>query len=149
MTTLAVDELTTTLSQDFTINLNRRYSIEGIRPYIYMHNAPAGTFTLSVKDGVTTLASQTFDSAEIKSDLSTSDNYAHLWKRLVFDNPFQISKGTYTLELSSSGYTFSESNYLGWIREFENIFNETDGDNDSYDNNPFSFQIFENKRVNL
>ena len=149
MTTLVLDELDTTLSQDFTINLNRRYSIEGIRPYIYMHNAPAGTFTLSVKDGVTTLASQTFDSAEIKSDLSTADNYAHVWKRLVFDNPFQLSLGTYTLELSSAGYTFAESAYIGWIREFENVFNETSGTINTLFDNPFSFQIFENRRVNL
>ena len=149
MTTLVLDELITTLSQDFTINLNRRYSIEGIRPYIYMHNAPAGTFTLSLKEGVTTLVSQTFDSAEIKSDLSTSDNFAHIWKRLVFSTPFQLSKGTYTLELSSSGYTFAESAYIGWIREYENVFNETSGTIDTLFDNPFSFQIFENRRVTL
>jgi hypothetical protein len=115
-----------------------------------MHNAPAGTFTLTVKNSDDeTLVSQDFDSTEIKSDLSTSNNYAHVWKRLVFDNPFQLSKGTYTLVLSSSGYTFSESNYIGWIREFENVFNETSGTISELFDNPFSFQIFEKRRNNL
>ena len=150
MTTLVVDELKTTLTQSFTVDLNRRYTIAAVRPYLYMHNSPAGTFTFSVKDsGANTIASKTFTSAEIKSDLSTSDNYCHLWKALVFTNPLQLSKGSYSLVISSSGYTFAESSYLAWVKEYENIFNTTDGANDTDFNNPMSFQLFEQKRVNL
>ena len=145
MSYLVVDELKTTLTQTFTIEVNRRIKVAGIRPLIVMNNSPAGTFTLSLKSGATTLASQEFDSAEIKSDLSTSDDYAYLWKRLVFDNPVQISKGDYDLVLSSSGYTFSDGSYLGWIKEYDNVFNEITGGvfpNSDWEN-PFSFQLFE------
>ena len=140
-----VQELRTTLTQDFTINLNRRYTIAGIRPYLYIHNAPAGTFTLKIKDGATELASKGFTSSQIKTELSTTDNYAHIWKGIIFDTPLLLSKGAYTIELSSSDYSFSESSYIGWIKEFENIFNETDGGNIDLFSNPFSFQLFEKK----
>ena len=143
MTTLVLDELITTISQTMTVDHEKRIQIAGIRPYIYMHNAPAGTFTLSIKDGATTLASKDFTSAEIKSDLSTTDNYAHLWKRLVFDNPIQLTKKEYEIELSASGYSFSESGYIGWVREHENQFNRTSGTPISDLENPFSFQLFE------
>lgn len=147
MTTLVVDELETTLDQQFTVLLNRRLTIEGVRIYIYMHNAPSGTFTLSLKEGATVHASKTFTSAEIKTDLSTSDNYAHLWKVISFSNVIHLSKSTYTLSLSSSGYSFSESSYLGWVKPHENIFNLTDGLNDTDFNNPRGFQLFERRKV--
>lgn len=143
MTKLVVDELKTTLSQTMTVDHEKRILIAGIRPYIYMHNSPAGTFTLSIKDGGVTVASKDFTSTEIKSDLSTSDNYAHLFKRLVFDNPAQLTSKEYELELSASGYSFSESGYLGWVREHENQFNRTGGTPFSDIENPRSFQLFE------
>jgi hypothetical protein len=148
MTTLVVEELRSTLTQEFTINLTRRYSVAAIRPFIYMHNAPAGTFTLTVKKDSTSLVSKTFTSAEIKTNLSTTDNYAYLWKVIEFANPLHLEKGTFTIELSSADYTFSTASYIGWIKEFENIFNQTDGGNIDLFSNPFSYQIFEKKRPN-
>lgn len=150
MTTLVVEELKSTLTQNITVNLNRRYQIEAIRPYIYMHNSPSGTFTLSLKEGAATLASVDFTSAEIKTNLSTSDNYAYLWKTLQFSDPVFVSKGSYSLVLSSSGYSFSESSYLGWIKEHENIFNDTASlSGVSFMDYPLSYQLFEKKRVTL
>ena len=146
MTTLVVDELKTTLTQTFTLNLNRRYNIGAVRPLIYMHNAPSGTFTISIKSGANTLVSKSFTSSDIKSDLSSSDNYAWIWKALSFDNVIQLSNGSYTLELSSSGYSYSSSSYLGWIKEHENQFNETLGTPLSAFDNPYSFQLFEHRR---
>jgi len=148
MSSLVLDTLVTTLSQSITLTQNRRVTIRAISLKVVMFNAPAGTFTLKVKSGANTLTSKTFTSADIKSDLSTADNYAYLWKVLDFSGNLQLENGTYTLEISSSGYTFSESAYLGWIRPHENIFNTGDGSNDSILNNPFGFRIFELKRVN-
>ena len=141
MTKLVVDELLTTLSQTFTLTKNMRFTVEAIRPYIYMHNTPAGTFTVAVKSGGTELFSKTFTSAEIKSDLETTDNYAHIWKGIVFSNPAHIENGQYELELSSSGYTYSDTSYLGWIREHENLTNEIDGTPVSDMQNPRAFQL--------
>lgn len=141
MTKLVVDELKGTLSQTVTIASRKRFLVEAVRPYIYMHNAPAGTFTLSVKSGATTLVSKDFTSTEIKSDLSTTDNYAHLWKALTFNEPLQLESGEYELELSSSGYTFSNSSYLGWVKEHESRFNETTGTELSDLYGPYSYQF--------
>lgn len=143
MTTLVVEELKTTLSQTMTVDHEKRITIAGIRPYVYMHNNPAGTFTFKIKDGGVEIASQDFTSAEIKADLSTSDNYAHLFKRILFDNPIQLTKKEYELEISSSGYSFTESGYIGWIREHEHQFNRTAGTPISDIEKPMSFQLFE------
>lgn len=150
MTTLVVDELQTTLTQNFTIDLNRRFELTAVRPYLLMYNSPSGTFTLSLKEGATTHASVNFTSAEIKSDLSTSNDYAYLWKTLQFSNPVFLSKGSYSLVLSSSGYTFSESAYLGWIKEHENIFNNTvDLSGVGSFDYPLSYQLFEKRGATL
>jgi len=138
---LVVSELITTLSQTVTITGEERLSFASIRPYIYMHNAPAGTFTLSVKSGAATLISKSFTSSEIKSDLTTTDDYAHLWKALIFDNPFQLGKGEYELELSSSGYSFSNTSYIGWVKEHENRFNDQTGEEVSDFSGPYSYQF--------
>ena len=148
MTTLVVEDMYTILEQDFTVNHNRRYLIEGIKIYLMMYNSPAGTFTLSVKQSAATIASKSFTSADIKTDLSTSNNYAHLWKALAFANPLMLSRGDYTLELSHSGYTHSDTSYLGWVKPHENIFNETDGFNSNIALNPLGFRLIENKRCN-
>lgn len=141
MTKLVVDELFTTLSQTFTVTNQIRLTIKAIRPYIYMHNNPSGTFTISLKEGATTLASKTFDSASIKTDLSTSDNYAHIFKTIVFDDPVYIGDGEYEIELSSSGYSYSKSSYIGWVREHENLINEVNGTPISDFGNPRTFQL--------
>lgn len=142
MTTLVTEELRTTLTQTFTYDLNKRVSLAGIRPYLTMFNAPAGTFTFTLKRGAVTIATKDFTSTEIKSDLSTSDNYAHLWKVIQFDDPVQLTKGTYSMVISSSGYTYSTSSFLGWNKEFENKFNADDGTATGIFDNPFSYQLF-------
>lgn len=146
MTTLVVDELKTTISQTFTLQYNRRYNIGGVRPLLLMYNAPSGTFTMKIKSGANTLASKSFTSADIKSDLITSDNYAWLWKGLLFDTPIPLKAGSYSLELSSSGYSYSASSFIGWVKEHENIFTTISGTPISDLDNPYSFQLFEHRR---
>ena len=146
MTKLVVDELRTTLEQVINITQHKRITVAGLRPYIYMHNSPAGTFTIKLKDGATVLGSKDFTSSEIKSDMATSDNYIHLWKRIIFDDTVHLRAKTYTIELSSSGYTYSDSSYLAMIREHENETNVfTPSFSDLY--NPISTQLFELKEA--
>lgn len=143
MTTLVVEQLETTLSQEFTVTSNRRAQLYAIRPYLYMHNTPLGTFSLELKRGSDVLTTKTFTCSDIQSDLSTANDYAHIYKALLLDSPVMIEKGTYTLELSASGYSFSESAYLGWIREYENQFYTVSGNYNNSFELPFSFQLFE------
>lgn len=147
MTKLVVDELRTTLSQEITYSLNKRVSIAAISIYVYMHNSPSGTFTLSVKSGATTVASQDFTATELKTNLSTSDDYLYMWKPIQFDDAIQLEKGVYTLELSSSGYTYSSSSWIGWIKEHENLFIPSYGDLDNFSMYPLSYRIYQYRRT--
>ena len=68
MSYLVVDELKTTLSQDFNLKYDRIYHLAGIKVKVLMYNSPTGTFTVTLKDnGGTSLVSDTFTSAEIKT----------------------------------------------------------------------------------
>lgn len=148
MSYLVVDELQTTLTQQINLKYDRIYHLAGIKINILMYNAPSGTFTLSVKNaGGTTLASADFTSADIKSDLSTSDNYAYLYKALNIELP--LKKGSYDLVLSSSGYTYSSSSFIGWIKDYENIFNATETAPANFTENPFDVLIYEKIREDL
>lgn len=121
MTTLIVDELITELFQDITYSSSERAIIASIMPYLMMYNAPTGTFTFSVLNGSTVLFSKTFTSADIKASLNTTSNYAHVFFPIVPTEQVELEKGTYRFKLTSSGYTFSESAYIGWIRQHEDL----------------------------
>lgn len=147
MSKVVVDELITTLTQQINLKNDKIYHIEGLKIRLIMYNAPAGTFTLSIKSGATTLASVNFTSADIKSDLSTSDNYALIDKALNIVAP--LKKGSYDFVLSSSGYTYSQSSFIGWVKSHENIFNSQESVATSFLDNPFDVLIYENKRCDL
>lgn len=146
MTKLLCEELNTTLSQTFTLTGSRVFQINAIRPFVIMYNAPSGTFTFSIKSGSNTLGSASFTSADIKSDLSTSNNYAYLHKALEFTNDIPLRAGTYTIEMSSSGYTFTGSSFMGWVKN-NDLFFTVDGTPSNETNNPHSFELWENKRL--
>lgn len=141
MSTLVVDRLTTTLTQDIELGLQKRYQLNGAHLYIYIHNAPAGTFTVSVKDGATTLVSQSFTSADFQADLETTDVYAYGWKPITFSNT-PLKNGVYSVELSASGYSYSGSSYIGWIRPYYDAFIETTAAPENDTENPFGVYFF-------
>ena len=149
MTTLVTEELKTTLTETIHLKYDKIYHIEGFKIRLVMFNAPAGTFTLSVKQGAATLISKDFTSADIKSDLSTTDNYAWIDKAIVFDDLLALKKGSYDLVLSSSGYTYSAIGFLGWVKSHENIFNEREDAFVVYTTNPLDVLIYERKREDL
>lgn len=140
MSTLVVQKLNTELSQDFRLSLDTRYNIGAVIPYLYMHNAPTGSFTVSVKSGATTLASNSFTCSDIKTSLGTAFNYAHVFYPVNFETT-QLGKGTYTLELSASGYSPSESSYVGWVQQHEDLNNLLDYEPLSDAQNPLAFRL--------
>jgi hypothetical protein len=142
---LVSEDLKTTLTQTITIADDRVHHIDAVKIRLLMYNAPAGTFTLSLKEGATTYASKSFTSADIKSDLSTADNYAHLYKAIQFDYTVPLNAGSYDFVLSHSGYTYSGTSFIGWIKSHENIFNtRTDALNTILDN-PQDILLYEKK----
>jgi len=147
MSYIVTEELVDTLTQTITLNYDRIYHVAGVKIKLLMYNTPSGTFTLSIKQGATTLSTATFTSADIKTDLSTTDNYAYLYKALNFSLP--LKKGSYDMVLSSSGYTYSESSFLGWIKSHENVFIEPTTALDVYIDNPLDVLIYEKIREDL
>lgn len=124
MTTLVVNPIGASLEQEFTYNLNERCHIGAFYPYLAMIGAPAGTFTCELIKGATTVFSKTFTSNSIKLSLETVNNYAHAFYPIIPDSPIQIEKGLYKLKISTSGYTETDSSYLAWCQQFEDIQNE-------------------------
>jgi hypothetical protein len=145
MTTLVVEELVTTLTQEFTLSLPRRAHVDSIRPHLYTHNTPAGTFTLSILDlSDNLIASKSFTAQEIYDAIPTTNDYAQAYFRINFDNKVHLPSATYKLRLSSSGYTFSESSYMGWVRDHEDL-KVTLGYTPASDlTNPLSYEIWVN-----
>lgn len=146
---LLVDTLTTTIEQTFYLKNDTRYILEEIKPYLYFHNAPAGTFTLTLLRGSTEITSKSFTTNDVKTALNTTDNYFHLFYPVQFDSFLPLEKGTYKLRLSSSGYVFSGSSYIAWVKEFESIYQEFENDISVVTDYPYSFRLIINNNREL
>ena len=141
MTTLVCQTLVSTLTQEIRFSQDVRYCIGSIAPYLYMHNSPAGAFTLSIKSGATTVFSQSFSSNDIKASLNTTDNYAHVFYPVVPSSPLHLERGTYSVELSASGYASSNSSFLAWVQQHEDLNNLLDYTPVSDEQNPLALRI--------
>ena len=142
MSTIFLDELRSTLSQDFTVN--KRINLVHIYPKLYFHNDPAGTFTIAIKEGLTTLSSNTFTSDSMKADAALNDNEYHtgFFQVTLTDAVVLNTEITYTIELSSSSYTFSESAFLGWEKEWDDYTNTFTTSIIADHDNPFAYRIW-------
>lgn len=138
--------LESTLSNDFTLDLQERQQVGGVRAWLLSVGDPVGTFTYKIKEGATTHWSDTFNVVEMKSDLSTSATRLHMMKAKTVDPVINLGPGTYTLELSSSGYSASSSSYLAWLVDWEGQY--FDASSNIIDNllRPFHFEIWTYKR---
>jgi hypothetical protein len=142
VSTLLVETLRISLSQEFSITDEDRHQIGAFIPYIYMHNAPAGTFIFSVKNSANvTIFSKSFTSIDIKASLNTSLDYAHVFHPIIPTDPIQLEKGNYIFTLSSSGYTNSSSSFLGWIRQYESLNNILDYEPTDDGQNPLATRL--------
>lgn len=142
MSNIIVNPIGSSLEQDFEFNLNTRCQLGAIYPYVLMVDNPAGTFTVSLIKSGNTLFSKSFTSADIKTALDTTDNYAHVFYPIIPDNPVQIERGAYKLRITTSGgYVENEFKYLGWIQQFEDIQNEITYTVDNDQQRSLSFRI--------
>lgn len=143
MSSLLVTELRSELTQNYNLSNSERYHIGSFVPYLYIHNAPAGDFTLNIAQGATSIATFTFTCADILTAMNTSDVYAHVFFPFSSETFMIMERGDFTVTLTASGgsYTYSDSSFLGWIRQHEdiqNIMNYTpNGDNE----NPLALRI--------
>jgi hypothetical protein len=94
---------------------DRFVDIRHVRPHIYKHAAPAGEFAIQIQteDGNPMATSNYLDAADI-----SASTYFHGYIR--FDLNVHLRPNTdFYVALISTGYTFSESAYIGWCNGFD------------------------------
>lgn len=139
---LLVDTLVAvSLRQEIRLERPDRFHIGAISLYLYMHNSPGGTFKLSMERNSLLVFEKEFTSAMIKASLGTVHNYAHVFYPIIPTNPIQLENGLYELVLSSSGYAYAASSFLGWIRQHEDLGNKIDYVPINDSENPLSTRI--------
>ncbi len=147
MSLIVVDELKAiALTQDFTIanTMLTGLRCKSIRPLLYLHNDPTGTFTITLKEGATVIDSKSLTGAEIVSTAGFTAGQFH-WGifNFEFDKYNLLKKNTtYTIELDSSGYSFSEFSYLGWIKPHEDLINSRADAYDIFTQNPYGYELW-------
>lgn len=104
---------------------------------------------MTFKQGTTTLASRSLTMAQIISGASwTAGQYHHAFIKFDLSSPLILNEEDYVIELSSSGYSFSELSYVGWVKEYDFPTNEVlpvppTGASTDY---PYSFQLWSYKK---
>lgn len=136
MTTLLCDSLYTFLDHEIRFISPTRIHIAGIYPYLLKCGHPVGTFTVSLIKNSVTLFSNSFSESDISSAA-----YSHTFYPVIPVNPIQIEPGLYTIRLSSSGYSYSNIDFISWIQQFENVQNEMEYVHTGSSQNPLALRI--------
>lgn len=121
--TLIVYELITTVYQEILVG-SHDIQLAACRPHLLRFGNPAGSLQMKIldvngnyiasSDSVAISAIGSYDS----SGSLVASNYWHGYIRFLLTT--QLKKATkYRLQLLSSGYTFSESAYIGWCNDFD------------------------------
>lgn len=109
---LAVAELKTELYQDLVATSNT--DIHAVRLHLYKHNSPAGSLIVKLAD----TQGKVFATSDTVSISSITGTFFHGYVRFLVSYP--IKKNTqFRVYLTSSGYTFGESAYIGWCNDFD------------------------------
>lgn len=142
MSNLVVQPLVTELNQDIEITTSDRLHVGAFIINLYLHNSPAGTFTFSILNSdADVIFTKDFTSQDLKDSLSTTDDYLHTNYPIIPDDPVQLESGDFTLNLSSAGYTYTATSFIGWIQDFENLTNDLGYTASSDEENPLTFKL--------
>jgi len=108
---------------------------------IYLHNSPAGSFTLELEDSSGVIMSKSFSSSDVKTASETTDNYLYSFYPVIPTSPVRVEKGSYTLRIKTSGYTATGSSFIGWIQQHEDIQNTMSYNPSNDSQNPLAFRV--------
>lgn len=111
---LVVAELTSSGLEQIVVP-SKNTIVEAIRPHIYRHNFAAGSLKLSIYDSLNNLVAES-DPVAISSIQSLA--YFHGYVRFNI-NAYLKRDQEYRIKLTGTGYTFSESAYIGWCNGFD------------------------------
>jgi hypothetical protein len=138
MTRIAADQLITELAQG--IELEKSYTLAGIRPRLYFHNIPAGTFYFRFYKDSVMIATYSFTSVSAQTSASITSPY--FWVDLSIKGGLPLSGGPYTIKLESDGYTYSPSSWIGWVKDF-NYNGNLLGNPQDFSEYPYTIKLIE------
>lgn len=136
---LVVHELQSSLTQK--VVPTRDVFVAAIRPHIYRHNFASGSLKVQVTDDSDVLIIES-DELQIE-DIGTED-YFHGYVSFLVNVGLQKDV-TYKIKLVGTGYTFSESDYIGWCNGFDLGKYEATYDPVALVRYPFDYEIWERK----
>lgn len=111
--------------------------IQAIRVHLYKHNNPVGSLKLEIRDNNNKViaTSNTVNISEIAGQF-----YHGL---ITFEVSVSLQKESdYRLYLSSTGYSFAESAYIGWCNSYDQLSYESEYQNTNSLYAPMSFEIW-------
>lgn len=119
MSTLVVQEVDLEVVQE--IERSTPVNLYAIRPHLYIHNAPAGSLKIQVRDsnGYLVGESETLTIANIKTDAGAG-NFYHGYVRFLCNIPLMANTVYQVVIVGTAGYAFNSSAYVGVCCEFEN-----------------------------
>jgi hypothetical protein len=144
MSTLAVEQLETGLSIVQPITVTRPIQLGALKPYLYVHGMPAGTFKVQLKKLTTVIKEWTFTAAQAQAAFGGTLNYFHVYLALTSE-PFTIKPGEFTIELSATGYVASSGSFIGWCKDFAGPTGAIIGTPSDFTSYPLSFRIIETR----
>ncbi len=147
---LYVEELKDqTLTQ--VIAVHRKFQLSRIRLHLCKYLSPAGTFTLTLKDSeenVITSKSMTLAEMQAAATDDMQASYYHGYVSFVFPKQPILKPDTYTLELSTSGYTYAEGEFIGWCKAWDDpAIALTGGGTPVPSNRAYDFETYSVQRV--
>ena len=98
---------------------------------------------MQIKQGSTVKATKSYTAAQLVSAASWSaGQYHHGYINFEFADYVNLKRNTtYRINLTSSGYTFAATAYLGWIRPHENVYNNSTELTNEFSNS-FGYQLW-------
>jgi hypothetical protein len=144
MSRVVVEELITTLTQNFTVTTP--INIGGIKPKLFNSNASASDVTIDLLQSGNVLFTKTLTLAQIKLMGNTTLNNWHGFISFTSPTSIYLSEGDYQIRLSASGYTYSKTNFIGWCKEYDCYFGNILGTPlTNYKLFPYSYRLIEYK----
>lgn len=107
--------------QDIDFKLPRVH-IAAFIPYIYYQNVTGATFTFEIERDLQIVFSQDFTSEDVKN--SVNGVFAHVFYPIVPTNPVQLEAGSYKFRIKRKSGYLAGSNYIGWIKQYQDMQNE-------------------------
>lgn len=142
---LIVEDLSSgTVEQKFTTG-DFPVNVVAVRPHLYKHLAPAGSITMQLRDASGSLLASS-NAVTIASITAASGNYFH--GMIKFDlNAGLLPNTVYRFRMTTTGYTHSDSAYVGWCRDFDLGRYDSTYTSDSGLGAALGLEIWENKNV--